>query len=288
MPVALAEHEAELRGLVIGSTASGYVWKDSAPDWWASQDVESHDTQRPGGGVKAGRDVDGGLTVTASLAILGADVDDLALKIDALRLAWKRVDDDSADLPLRTRFLGQERLRYGRPRRCAINADLAHKGAVSVATIQFLATDHLRYADLEQALGSPADSPGAGITPPFTPPVTLPAGTLGGLTAVNGGNTDAPWTARIDGPTTPSAAPFLQHEDTDEFIDFAGGGGLELAAGEWVDLDSRHRTVVMNGTADRRINVLSTSRWFSLAPGDNPIRFAGSGTLTFTWRDTWE
>jgi len=87
---------------------------------------------------------------------------------------------------------------------------------------------------------------------------------------------------RIDGPMTTAT---IRNNTT----------GLEmtlvytLGVGEWLDIDTAARTILLNGTANRRSALQVGSRWPTLEPGYNAIQFRGQGTgaLTVRWRSAW-
>ncbi len=130
-------------------------------------------------------------------------------------------------------------------------------------------------------------SPTDGVDLPATLPLTLPerVNTSSGV-AVNGGDMEAPWAARIVGPiVTPGIeAPGLGRQISIN---------LSLGFGETLDLDSRDRTVVLNGSASRSGLIVRGSSWFTLPPeSTTTIRLAASGTagtptLTFTALAAW-
>ena len=104
----------------------------------------------------------------------------------------------------------------------------------------------------------------------------------GSISAPNAGSAPAPWVARFDGPLT---NPSISHQEQGRTLTFQ----IVLAAGDFLVVDSAARTVLLGGTASR-YSTLVTPNWFDLTPGANTIRFgatAGSGTLTFSYRDAW-
>jgi hypothetical protein len=283
--VPLQEHQVQIRDLVVGSVDTGYPWYEKAPDWWSSADLATSDAQRPGSGVMGGRDRKGKLTMTGQVVILGDSLEDVGEKVDLIRAAW---DASEVDLPIHYRFLGlPERLRYGRPRRCHVNLDMAPKGSVGIVSFQFEALDPLSYSAVEYVGSTAPQTPGDGITVPFTVPFTLPAATSGTVDALNVGTAKSPWTARILGPTTPGNPPLITHVESGAFLSLSANGGASVPSGQFMELDSRDRSVLLNGTDDRRQTLDNFSTWFPLTPGSNTILFQGSGTLEFRWRSAY-
>lgn len=67
---------------------------------------------------------------------------------------------------------------------------------------------------------------------------------------------------------------------------------ISLQGTDYLELDLRNRTAILNGTANRRSSVVGTSQWFLLQPGANLMRLlgtAGAGTpqMTVTYRPAY-
>jgi hypothetical protein len=55
-------------------------------------------------------------------------------------------------------------------------------------------------------------------------------------------------------------------------------------------LDSASRTVLLGGTSSRYVWLTSLSRWFTLQPGANALRFdgaSGAGSCAVSFRSAW-
>lgn len=127
-----------------------------------------------------------------------------------------------------------------------------------------------------------------GVDLPNDLPFALPVRTSGGSAVVtNTGDMGAPWTAVITGP-----APTPTITAVDLGAVFAVD--IDLAAGETLTIDSRTRTVVLNGTASRSGLVVRGTTWFEL-PAQQPVEIAFScesvpvapPLLTFTPLSAW-
>ena len=63
-----------------------------------------------------------------------------------------------------------------------------------------------------------------------------------------------------------------------------------LASGDYIDVDTAARTVLLNGTADR-YSYLTTPQWWGIQPGANEIRYFAdvttASTATVTFRSAW-
>lgn len=66
---------------------------------------------------------------------------------------------------------------------------------------------------------------------------------------------------------------------------------LNLPAGQWLDIDTRARTVLLNGDPAASRRGQAVGDWPLLQPGTSTLRFAAaeesSGTVTARWRDGW-
>jgi hypothetical protein len=154
-----------------------------------------------------------------------------------------------------------------------------------VASVEWWATDPLIYDAEETSLATTmASLAGTGFTFPLTFPLSFGGPVSGGIiTATNEGEYPAPWSATIAGPVTD---PRIENVTTGQTIGFVGS----LAAGEELVIDSKERSVLLDGVASRYSWLTSGSEWFALAPGDNQIRLAGAagaGSLTLSFRSTW-
>jgi hypothetical protein len=114
------------------------------------------------------------------------------------------------------------------------------------------------------------------------------ASTGNSFTATNGGTFTTPFTVRFDGPVT---NPSIENVTTGEKLKLSADGGLVLGVGEFVELDTDARTVLLGGTASRYSKLSSDSTWFDLPPGNTTLRFlgttAGSPTMTVKFRSAW-
>lgn len=103
-----------------------------------------------------------------------------------------------------------------------------------------------------------------------------------GLNVPNQGNRPAPAILTVNGPVT---NPRIINDTQSKTLEFA----IVLGSLDFLTIDLANRTVVLNGSANRR-NTMTTSQWFFLNPGDNFIRFGGTtgtGTLTVSFRNAW-
>lgn len=286
-PLAPNQMEIGAGGLTIGP-GTAFQWVDSGPQWFTAAPVRTNDMDRQSAnGTVAGFDFLGKHTATLQVSILGDSDSDLADKIDA----WKAACTVRTDtlVQLRSSFLGRARVRYGRFRRGGdVDASMAAKGHTAIGSAQFETLDALTYGDAVNSSTTARRGPSTGITFPITFPINFGSAlSTGGLTAVNGGNAPAPWVAVLVGPL---ANMFISHTESGRYLLLTANGGINLAPGEILVLDSRTHGVLMHGTANFGPRLAFESHWWDLAPGANTITLAaasGTGTVTVQWRDTW-
>lgn len=117
----------------------------------------------------------------------------------------------------------------------------------------------------------------AGRTYNWTPPrVYPPSEPIGSRKISNPGTANAHWTLTIFGPVT-------NPDFTINGIKFAADrrGGVVIAAGQTLVVDTRSRTVLLNGVAGAsRYQNVNFEEWtwddLLLRPGDNTVRFQGT------------
>jgi hypothetical protein len=132
----------------------------------------------------------------------------------------------------------------------------------------------------------------SGASFPLAFPINFGGGS-GASVAVNltnAGNFSAPATIRIAGPITD---PHVTNAATLETLYLDSSGGLTLAAGEYVEIDTLARTVTKSDGTNYYAKVrFPASIWLNVEPGSSTLQLWGSVTsavtaLTVSWRDTW-
>jgi len=99
---------------------------------------------------------------------------------------------------------------------------------------------------------------------------------------INSGNRPTPALLTITGPVVD---PRITNDTDGKVLPFS----ITLLGGDTLVIDLAARTVVLNGTTNRRSSMLS-SDWFLFRAGSTFIRFggaSGSGTLTVSYRNAW-
>lgn len=131
----------------------------------------------------------------------------------------------------------------------------------------------------------------AGRTYSLTFSRTYPASAaIGSGIAHNSGNVDAYPLIRLYGPLT---EPVIDNDTQGKSLTFVG---LTIAAGDFLEIDTRAKTILLNGDpANSRYDKLSypASEWWTLSPGDNSIRFhpatytEATTVAELSWRDAY-
>ncbi len=141
-------------------------------------------------------------------------------------------------------------------------------------SISMLAPDPLKYGGAAVTASLSVATPGAGLAPPWTPPVLVPASSSGLDQAVmtNTGIYSSPPVITIHGP---GASVSVYNYATSLLLAY----DLTLGASDFLTVDVAAGVALLNGTAQRPPAPGScvTSK-FVMAPGDNLIRIFG--TLT--------
>ncbi len=109
-------------------------------------------------------------------------------------------------------------------------------------------------------------------------------GSAGAVNAFNAGNKPATAIIRLQNVIN----PVVVNDTVSKKLTFTA----TINSPDYYDIDLRNRTVILNGTANRRGTVQGTSQWFLLQPGDNLLRLLGSAgtgtpTMTVTYRPAW-
>lgn len=163
-------------------------------------------------------------------------------------------------------------------------------GASLPVQVGWVAPDGILESALESTVTVlPSGQSSTGLTYPVTYPVTYAATLSGGPVMVtNAGSAPVDHITRMYGPAT---GPVLSLDGVGS-LSFPG---LVIPAGDYVEVNSRERTVLANGLASvSRYGFLdfATTTWWRLQPGANLVRYspgsysAGAAALV-TFRSGW-
>jgi hypothetical protein len=178
---------------------------------------------------------------------------------------------------------------YGRPRLLEVAGATALRGW-TLTRAAFRVLDPLIYSGgadgLRQAqLGLPTQT--GGLCTPVGTPLEVNAAVVAGRVALTScGTAPTALQLRIDGPCTEPRVSLVVAGQPTQVLRYHGA----LAAGQWLELDTRARTALLNGTVSRR--GLMSGDWFLLPPGPSELAFNAAdyhpdAKLTATWRDAW-
>jgi len=150
-------------------------------------------------------------------------------------------------------------------------------------TVGLIAPDPRLYSAVQHSAVGTAGSRAAGLAPPWTPPITLPAGAPpASVSVTNAGNFETRPTVTIQGPIT---APQVQNVTTGQIVSYSA---LTLGAGDLLVLDFMNRVGTLNGVY-RPADV--SSAWSVMPPGATTFQMLGTASsgasMTVSWYDAW-
>jgi len=280
--VPVIDWTATLRTVTMGKGTT-YPWAEM-PDGFGLPDICSADIDLPRhDGILAGDDFLGGRRLVFDVHINATAQGVAETAVNTLKAVW---GPSHVDVPLDLRLTGTptEYRLYGRPRGCSVQLDRKFRSGVMRARCEFLATDpRLFGAETTTVIGLPAGT--AGLLFPAEAPFVFGGLSSPGEALVNNtGTYETDWTATFTGPLT---SPIIEHVGLGRSLSFTG---LTIATGETLELDSRTKSALLNGTASRYSSLSASSRWWTLPVGNSTIRFragSGSGILTVRHRPAY-
>ena len=161
---------------------------------------------------------------------------------------------------------------------------LRRTGKCSVQ-IQLKAEDPSIYGpEIVISAGLAAPSSGRGYNKSYNYGYGITLGSSGALVCNNIGNKPAKASFHLVNVVNPT----IVSDTTNNLLEF----NISIQGSDFIDVDLRNRTVLLNGTANRRGTLTGGSRWFLLQPGINNVRLLGTalvGTpqLTATFRPAY-
>lgn len=249
-------------------------------------DVRSADQPKSGAhGAFAGLDLLDERTMTMTLALLGSDRTSYDALVQQLVAAFSV---QTNELPLLCGDSGN-RLIYARPRKVAVPRTMGCHGVFQPeASVQLVATDPRIYDATETALTTGLAAVSGGVGFPVTFPVGFGSGGTGGtVTATNSGGFATDWTATISGDCV---NPVIENLTTGQLLSFA----ITLNLGDTLVVDSKSRSLVLNGTASRTFTIQPGSAWWTLPPTTpyllrfrNGGAYSAAASLTVRYRNAW-
>lgn len=286
----LADGQVSVRGLVMGPGTPFTVEQGFNP-WDLMVRAEASGVRAWGHGGWSGAEWAGQSEIPVPVSIEAVDGEGepgwQELR-DSLTAAFAPVGDSGEEVALRWASGGREYLRVGRPRLVA-NVSARPAWGTSTARGSFVALDPLIYSgfSVEFAMGLPTFE--GGLTVPFTVPFTVPGVQVGGRVDLeNEGTAEVGMMLRIDGPVLRPRVALARSDGEVQTLRLL----FDVAAGQWVEIDTAARTVQVNGLpqASRRGQVAGE---FPLVPsGVSTLRFGASefhpaAELSGSFRHGW-
>jgi len=248
--------------------------------------VRSTDSPRPNRrGDFYGNDQLDSRAVQVKVIVRGDSPEDTLTNFRALTGEWYLHEgEDTRPLDLKLPGFPDVRL-IGRPRRVAADPFDRLKSRRIDATLEYYVADPVLYSATINTLETNLQVVPGGRTYPRTYPRAYGSGTSNIISANNSGNHPTPAVFTVYGPCV---GPRIEHVTQGRALDFA----LTLPAGDFLEVDTDARSVLQNGTANRRASMTPDSEWFEMSAGSNDIRFTADGydalaRLTLDWRDGW-
>jgi hypothetical protein len=227
------------------------------------------------------------VVVPMRIAIVANNIDDWLAAHQQLMAAFAAVGESPADVELRWELAGREFVMFGRPRMVEPDIKRIVNGH-SFTSAAFVALDPLIYAGAETvtaAIGLPTFT--GGLTVPFTVPFTVDGIAADGFADItNTGTAETGLFLRIDGPVVTPSVTLVRGDGSFQRLTF----DLDLSAGQWLDVDTAARVVLLNGTTSRRGQ--TSGDWPILPPGGHRVQWSSPNynnvaELSVTFRSAW-
>ncbi len=171
----------------------------------------------------------------------------------------------------------------GRTTQGALPIDTDYQYFKGTVILQFTCPDPLIYESVAKSASSGLPAPTAGLSFPATPPFMF-GQSVGGNVFVENGNVPAPFLMTITGPCT---NPLMRLGS--QYLGFE----VTLAATDYLVIDTKKKTAMLNGTGNRTNTILTGSTWLRIPKGSSnigisstdPVAVAASFTADYT--NTW-
>lgn len=276
--------QVSVNGLVMGD-GTDYIITDFNP--WTRQARVTGSGDNPwSDGSWAGTEFYESVVVNMGIHTIGTSAADWQAKHWALMRAFAPIRTSLVEAELRWVIGGVEYLMRGRPRMLSPKIQNINSGEIT-SSASFVALDPAIYSADEHTITMGLPAWAGGLTAPITAPVAITATQSDGIAdATNTGIVPARLLLRITGPvTTPSVTVI-----TPDGVPLTLTIDTELGTGDWIDIDTAERSVLLNGSISRLSSVYGT--WPLLWPGTSTIRYRAAATnpdthLTIRWRDQW-
>lgn len=280
----LADYQVEIGGVVLGP-GTPYLIHDYKG--LGIGEVRSGDVARPQrDGDHYGLDTRAGRVVTLKMTIIGDTPADAMQNFDTLAGQWWLRDGENERM-LRFKVPGRaEQVVKGRPRR--LPADMSRLLSRRIVVTAEFKSAHAPVFSADTTTGNALLPPlPGGRSYPRVYPLVYGDGSAGtgSLYVVNDGNYPTTPSLRINGPCS---NPVVEQVALGRFLRF----DIVLAATDYLDVDFEYRSVLLNGTTNKRSVLSNDSRWWDFDPGTTEVRFRAdvyeeNAVAAFTWRSAW-
>jgi hypothetical protein len=271
-------------GIVLNTDSSGppfvdvinVVGLDSAPYRETRHEREGDDGGFIDAEFERGRDI----ILTGDVV---ADSDEMEEYLDSLKADFA---PSTTLIPFYYKAPGvDERLIYVKPLGCKYDWDTMRRTGQARIQFKAFAEDPRLYASTETTINIPfavGSSLGFGFNLGFDFGFGGSSGT-DGVFVTNSGNRPTPVRFTINGP---AETPTIRDDTYGHSMTF----DISIAAGETLVVDTQYKTVMLNGTTNRR-GTLVVPDWFYLQPGQTFIRYnalTGTGSsMDVAFRSAW-
>lgn len=265
--------QLEFNGIVLGDDVDTFTdefngWDDLPPVVSSNAPIAMYH------GSYAGRKYAAERVVTWSGVLQPLDTSTFATKLAAIRAATT-IAESAEEQQLIIRTVDETLMAYGHVTARAIPGTRKY-GASKLANIslQFTCSDPRKYSEEIRTLTIAfPDTTSTGLTYPLTYPLSYGTVTSTGAgTFNNAGDAPLPTIYTVYGPCS---NPVITNSTTGNFVSFT----IELAAGEYMVINTKLGTVILNGTSDRlttRSPYSSPLLDMELKQGANLVRVSGS------------
>lgn len=287
--MALAEYQAQVRDLVMGP-GTFYEFLDDFNPWGLDVRADQAGSRAWGDGGYSGVEWREEIVVPMRLRVKDPANRTLGRWLELhqqLLAAFRPVGEEVQDIELRFALGGREYIMFGRPRMVDPSTKTI-AGGYSVTRAAFVALDPTIYAGTETAFG-PIGLPTftGGLTLPFTVPFTVTGVAASGFVDLtNEGTKETGLLLRLDGPVSEPSVTLERDDGSFQRLNF----DLELTANQWLDIDTKNRLVLLNGTSTRRGS--ASGDWPILPTGTHTLRWSSPtfndiATLSGSFRSAW-
>lgn len=203
-----------------------------------------------------------------------------------LMAAFDAVGDGTEEVELRFVLGGTEYLMFGRPRMVDPDTEIIGTGK-AMTEAAFVANNPRIYSAVEQVVVFQLPSFSSGFALPIYLPLHVEGVKVSGeADLLNSGLAKTPLRLRIDGPVS---KPLLTLRSPDGVVENLKVH-FSLIEGQWLDIDTASRVVLLNSQANRRGQI--SGEFFQLSPGTSTLFFTSSifneiAQVTARWRFAW-